>query len=58
MIILADDSNQRTIYDVLAPHQNVIENYYLLGGHNAVGDKAVHVLKEIFGDTKDASASN
>ena len=58
VIILADDSNQRTIYDVLAPHQNVIENYYLLGGHNAVGDKAVHVLKEIFGDTKDASASN
>lgn len=58
VIILADDSNQRTIYDVVAPHQNVIENYYLLGGHNAVGDKAVHVLKEIFGDTKDASASN
>ena len=58
VIILADDSNQRTIYDVVAPHQNVIENYYLLGGHNAVGDKAVHVLKEIFGDTKDASANN
>lgn len=56
VLVLADDSNQRTIYDVLAPHQNVIDNYYLLGGTNVIGEQTVNVLKEIFGEKKDTPA--
>lgn len=57
VLVLADDSNQRTIYDVVAPHQNVIDNYYLLGGTNVIGEQAVNVLKEIFGEKKNVPAN-
>ena len=57
VLVLADDSNQRTIYDVVAPHQNVIDNYYLLGGTNVIGEQTVNVLKEIFGEKKDTPAN-
>ena len=54
VMVLADNTNQTAINDVVAANKNAIQNYYIFGGTSVVGDGATNALKGVF-TGKDAS---
>ena len=54
VMVLADNTNQTAINDVVAANKHAIKNYYIFGGTSVVGDIATDVLKGVF-TGKDAS---
>ena len=62
VMVLADNTNQTAINDVVAANKQSIKNYYIFGGTSAVGENATNALKGVFtgkdannekGDSKD-----
>ncbi|XXN13167.1 cell wall-binding repeat-containing protein [Eggerthellaceae bacterium DNF00809] len=54
VMVLADNTNQTAINDVVAANKHAIKNYYIFGGTSVVGDIATDALKGVF-TGKDAS---
>ncbi len=48
VMVLADNTNQTAINDVVAANKHAIKNYYIFGGTSVVGDGATDVLKGVF----------
>ena len=48
VMVLADNTNQTAINDVVAANKNAIQNYYIFGGTSVVGDSATNALKGVF----------
>ena len=48
VMVLADNTNQTAINDVVAANKNAIQNYYIFGGTSVVGDGATDALKGVF----------
>ncbi len=48
VMVLADNTNQTAINDVVAANKNAIQNYYIFGGTSVVGDIATDALKGVF----------
>ena len=53
VMVLADNTNQTAINDVVAANKQSIKNYYIFGGTSVVGDGATNALKGVF-TSKDA----
>ena len=59
IMVLADNTNQTAISEVVAANKKSIKNYYIFGGTSAVGENATNALKGVFtgkDDNKDASS--
>ena len=54
VMVLADNTNQTAISEVVAANKQSIKNYYIFGGTSAVGENATNALKGVF-TGKDAS---
>ena len=48
VMVLADNTNQTAISDVVAANKHAIKNYYIFGGTSVVGDGATDALKGVF----------
>ena len=48
VMVLADNTNQTAINDVVATNKKSIKNYYIFGGTSVVGDGATDALKGVF----------
>ena len=48
VMVLADNTNQTAINDVVAANKNAIQNYYIFGGTSVVGDGTTDALKGVF----------
>ena len=48
VMVLADNTNQTAINDVVAANKHAIKNYYIFGGTSVVGDIATDALKGVF----------
>ena len=48
VMVLADNTNQTAINEVVAANKHSIQNYYIFGGTSVVGDGATDVLKGVF----------
>ncbi len=48
VMVLADNTNQTAINDVVAANKNSIKNYYIFGGTSVVGEGATDALKGVF----------
>ena len=48
VMVLADNTNQTAINEVVAANKNAIQNYYIFGGTSVVGDGATDALKGVF----------
>ena len=48
VMVLADNTNQTAINDVVAANKHAIQNYYIFGGTSVVGDIATDALKGVF----------
>ena len=48
VMVLADNTNQTAINDVVAANKNAIQNYYIFGGTSVVGEGATDALKGVF----------
>ena len=55
VMVLADNTNQTAINDVVAANKHSIKNYYIFGGKAVVGEDATNALKGVF-TGKDASS--
>ena len=51
VMVLADNTNQTAINDVVAANKQSIKNYYIFGGTSVVGDSATNALKGVFTGT-------
>ena len=54
-MVLADNTNQTAISEVVAANKHSIKNYYIFGGKAVVGEDVTNVLKGVF-TGKDASS--
>ena len=48
VMVLADNTNQTAINDVVAANKQSIKNYYIFGGTSVVGEGATDALKGVF----------
>ena len=48
VMVLADNTNQTAINEVVAANKHSIQNYYIFGGTSVVGDGATDALKGVF----------
>ena len=48
VMVLADNTNQTAISEVVAANKNSIKNYYIFGGTSVVGEGATNALKGVF----------
>ena len=48
VMVLADNTNQTAISEVVAANKQSIKNYYIFGGTSVVGDGATDALKGVF----------
>ena len=48
VMVLADNTNQTAISEVVAANKNSIKNYYIFGGTSVVGEGATDALKGVF----------
>ena len=48
VMVLADNTNQTAINEVVAANKNAIQNYYIFGGTSVVGEGATDALKGVF----------
>ena len=48
VMVLADNTNQTAINDVVAANKHSIKNYYIFGGTSVVGEGATDALKGVF----------
>ena len=58
VMVLADNTNQTAISEVVAANKHSIQNYYIFGGTSAVGEGATNALKGVFTAKDDNKKAN